>query len=149
MQYTAIKQYPAQEFSNRARSQDPAPSTRVQLYNGTNVHGTTVPRYQVPDTQNFKPQLTDKPFTAPTRPNHPEAKFSTGAIAATVWKNQGKSKTGQPTEYRTITLERRYQKDNEWQSTHQLRVNDLPKAALVLQKAYEYLLFRGDEEAQS
>ncbi|MBD3163652.1 hypothetical protein GF323_00460 [Candidatus Woesearchaeota archaeon] len=76
--------------------------------------------------------------------NQPEKKFSTGAICATIWKNIGKSKNGQEVEFRTIQLDRRYKdKEDNWQSTNSLRVNDLPKAALVLSKAYEYLVLRG------
>jgi hypothetical protein len=89
--------------------------------------------------------------------NQPEKKFSTGAISATVWKNNATSKkTGEPVEYRTISLQRRYtDKDGKWQTSNSLRVNDLPKAALVLQKAYEYLVLKGqgpdssDEEEAS
>lgn len=75
--------------------------------------------------------------------NMPEKKFSTGALVATVWQNQGKSKEGDNVSYRTVSFQRRY-KDNsgEWQSTSTLRVNDLPKASLILQKAYEYLVMR-------
>jgi hypothetical protein len=75
--------------------------------------------------------------------NVPEKKFSTGAISATIWKNSGKTKTGEATEYRSITLQRRYKdRNDQWQSTNSLRVNDLPKAALVLNKAYEYLVLK-------
>ena len=83
--------------------------------------------------------------------NIPEKKFSTGAISATIWKNTGKSKrTGEEVEYRSIQIDRRYKdKNDEWQSTNSLRVNDLPKAALVLTKAYEYLVLRDDKHASS
>jgi hypothetical protein len=76
--------------------------------------------------------------------NKPEKKFSTGAISATVWKNNGTSKKdGSQVEFRTIQLDRRYKdKDGSWKSTNSLRVNDLPKATLVLNKAYEYLVIR-------
>ncbi len=78
--------------------------------------------------------------------NQPEKRFSTGAISATIWKNSGISKkTGQTVEFRTVTLQRRYNKDGQWQSTNSLRINDLPKAALVLQKAYEYLVLKNGE----
>lgn len=78
--------------------------------------------------------------------NQPEKKFSTGVISATVWKNNGTSKNGSPVEYRTITLQRRYaDKDGKWKSTNSLRLNDLPKASLVLQKAYEYLVLKDDQ----
>lgn len=79
--------------------------------------------------------------------NKPEKKFSTGAVSATIWKNKGTSKSGEPTEFRTINLQRRYKdKDGEWKSTNSLRINDLPKAALVLNKAYEYLVLRTDSD---
>ena len=79
-------------------------------------------------------------------PNAPEKKFSTGAVIATVWKNAGTSKDGQPIEYRSVSLDRRYlDKDGLWKSTTSLRQNDLPKAALVLTKAYEFMTLKNDE----
>jgi len=75
--------------------------------------------------------------------NVPEKRFSTGAISATVWKNTGKSKEGTDVEFRSITLQRRYKdRNDEWQSSNSLRINDLPKASLVLNKAYEYLVLK-------
>ncbi len=83
--------------------------------------------------------------------NVPEKKFSTGVISATIWKNNGTSKkTGEPVEFRTITLQRRYtDKDGNWQTSSSLRINDLPKATLVLQKAYEYLVLKGQDPDSS
>lgn len=77
--------------------------------------------------------------------NQPEKKFSTGAISASVWKNQGTSKkTGEAVEYKTVTLQRSYKdKNDQWQHTSSLRATDLPKATLVLQKAFEYLVLKG------
>ena len=75
--------------------------------------------------------------------NQPEIKFSTGAISASVWRNTGIRKDGEETEFRTVALQRRYtDKKGEWQSTSSLRINDLPRAALVLNKAYEYLVMK-------
>ena len=80
--------------------------------------------------------------------NSPEKKFSTGVISATIWKNKGISKKGDPIEFRTISLQRRYtDKNGEWKSTNSLRINDLPRASLVLNKAYEYLVIK--EQADS
>ena len=80
-----------------------------------------------------------------TGKNTPEKKFSTGVISAVIWKNQGIKKTGETTEFRTISLQRRYtDKKGEWKSTSSLRIADLPKASLVLNKAYEYLVLRQD-----
>lgn len=79
--------------------------------------------------------------------NIPEKRFSTGAISATIWKNQGTSKaTGESIEYGTVSLQRSYRdKKGNWQSTNSLRINDLPKAALVLNKAYEYLVLKQED----
>ena len=75
--------------------------------------------------------------------NMPEKKFSTGGLTATVWENQGKNKEGLDVSYRTVSFQRRYMdKNGDWQSTTSLRVNDLPKASLVLQKAFEYLVMK-------
>ena len=75
--------------------------------------------------------------------NIPEKKFSTGSLAATVWQNQGKNKDGEDVSFRTVTFQRRYvDKKGDWQSTNNLRLNDLPRASLVLQKAYEYLVMK-------
>ena len=80
--------------------------------------------------------------------NMPEKKFSTGGLTATVWENQGKNKEGLDVSYRTVSFQRRYMdKDGEWQSTNTLRINDLPKASLVLQKAFEYLVMREMQNA--
>ena len=81
--------------------------------------------------------------------NIPEKKFSTGVVSATVWQNQGKGRNGEPIGYRTVSLQRRYKdKNGMWQTANSFRVNDLPKATLVLQKAYEYIVLR-EQEATS
>ncbi len=73
----------------------------------------------------------------------PEKKFRAGAVSATIWKNKNKSKSGEEVEYMTVSLDRNYKdKDDKWQSTHSMRINDLPKAALVVNKAYEYLVLK-------
>lgn len=75
--------------------------------------------------------------------NMPEKKFSTGALVATVWQNQGKGNAGEEVSFRTVSFQRRYKdKNGAWQSTSSLRTNDLPKASLVLQKAYEYIVMK-------
>ncbi len=73
--------------------------------------------------------------------NLPEKKFRAGAVSATVWLNKGQKQTGEETEYRTISLERNYKdKEGDWKSSNSMRVNDLPKAVVALQKAYEHLV---------
>jgi len=78
--------------------------------------------------------------------NNPEKKFSTGAISATVWKNV-REKDGKSFEAHSVSLERRYtDKAGEWQTTKSLRINDLPKAALVLEEAYKYLVLNAHDK---
>ncbi len=80
--------------------------------------------------------------------NKPEKKFRASPITATVWTNEGKNRDGEATLYRTISLERSYKdKEGAWQSTGSLRVNDLPKATLVLNKAYEYVTLKETDDA--
>lgn len=79
------------------------------------------------------------------KPNRPVAKFKAGPIMATIWANSAKGVTGDMT-YHSVNLDRRYQdKNGAWQSTSSMRVNDLPKAALVLQKAFEFLVMKENE----
>ncbi len=72
----------------------------------------------------------------------PEKSFRSGAIQVAIWENEGVGHDGQPGKYQTVSFERRYKdkQTGEWKSTTHLRVNDLPKAALILNKAYEYLV---------
>ncbi len=79
--------------------------------------------------------------------NRPEKKFRAGAISATIWLNEGQRKTGETAAYKTISLDRNYKdKTGAWKSTNSFRINDLPRAALVLNKAYEYLSLREPKE---
>ncbi len=74
--------------------------------------------------------------------NNPVRKFVSGPISATVWLNQAAGKDG-IVNFRTVSFQRRYKaKDGKWQNSSTLRINDLPRASLVLQKAYEYLVMR-------
>jgi len=55
-----------------------------------------------------------------------------GGIEVTIWGNNG---------FQTVTMQRTYKdKSNEWQKTQSLRVSDIPKAILALQKAYETIV---------
>ena len=78
----------------------------------------------------------------------PEKKIRAGAISATIWKNRSEA-NGKITEYRTISIDRNYRdKSGNWQSTHSLRVNDIPKVQLVLSKAYEYIVMNGSDDSE-
>ena len=60
-----------------------------------------------------------------------------------MWRNNTKSKNGDSLEFRTISFDRRYKdKEGNWQSTKTLRIADLPKAVVVLNKAFEYAVLK-------
>jgi len=70
----------------------------------------------------------------------PVKKFTTGGITATIWLNPG---VKEGTTYNTVSFQRTYKdKEGNWKSTSSLRTNDLPKAVMVLEKAYEHLILK-------
>lgn len=80
--------------------------------------------------------------------NQPDKKFVAGAISATVWENTAK-KDDKEFSFYTVSLQRAYtDKDGNWQNTSSMRVNDLPKARVVLGKAYEYLTLKDVEKKE-
>ena len=73
----------------------------------------------------------------------PVKKFRVGAVSCAVWQNDGKDGS----KFFTVTMERRYKdKEGNWKSTNNLGVNDLPKAVLVLQKAFEFALLKESQD---
>jgi len=69
----------------------------------------------------------------------PEQKFRVGSVSATIWNNEAKV-DGKIKEFKSVSFDKVYKdRDNEWQKTSTLNVNDLPKAMVVIGKAYEYL----------
>lgn len=93
-------------------------------------------------------QYTPVPAMPARQEKHaPEQTFRAGGIRASVWRNT--TKEGDR-EFRSVTFERSYKdKDGAWKTTSSLRVNDLPRAAVVLAKAYEYLVLRGQSNDAS
>jgi hypothetical protein len=71
--------------------------------------------------------------------NRPVKKVSAHGITASVWENQGKGDTT----FYTVQLQRSYKDaDDQWKNTDTLRLNDVPAAVAVLQKAYNELVIR-------
>jgi len=72
--------------------------------------------------------------------NRPVKKFQAGGISAALWKNTRQLQDGSEIETLSVTLDRRYRdKDDNWQSSASLGMNDVPKAMLVLGKAFDYM----------
>ena len=76
--------------------------------------------------------------------NKPETVFKIGAVRASVFKNTIE-KNGQSIQLPKVVLEVRYKdKTGQWQGTNSLSINDIPKAIVALQKAFEFLLIKDD-----
>ena len=70
----------------------------------------------------------------------PEIVFKVGAVRASVFRNTIE-KNGQSIQLPKVTIEVRYKdKTGQWNGTNSLSLNDLPKAIVALQKAFEYLM---------
>ena len=70
----------------------------------------------------------------------PETVFKVGAVRASVFRNFI-VKNGQSIPLPKVVIEVRYKdKTGNWNGTNSLSINDLPKAILALQKAFEYLM---------
>jgi hypothetical protein len=76
----------------------------------------------------------------------PVKKFSVGGIQVAIWENDG----NEGRKFYSVSFDRRYKdKEGNWQSTTSLGANDLPKAILALQKAYEYVALKEPEVGSS
>jgi len=76
----------------------------------------------------------------------PEKSFKCGGCEAAVFENEV-LKGGKTIAIKKVAFQKRYKNANgEWDSTHSLDINEIPKAILVLNKAYEYLVARNDDE---
>lgn len=74
--------------------------------------------------------------------SQPEKRIKVGPISATIWKNSQSAKGGKEFDFYSVTLDRNYTDDSgSWKATNSYRLTDLPKAALALNKAFEYLAF--------
>lgn len=77
----------------------------------------------------------------------PEKKIRVGPVSATIWKNSQKGKNGNEYDFYSVTLDRNFTDESgAWKSTNSYRLTDIPKAALALNKAFEYLAFTKYDE---
>ncbi len=73
----------------------------------------------------------------------PVKKFGVGGVQVAIWENQGKEGNS----FYTVSFDKRYKdKNDEWKSSNSLTKNDLPKAILALQKAYEFIALKEPEQ---
>ena len=76
----------------------------------------------------------------------PEKRFRCGGCEAAIFENEI-VRNGKTIKIKKVSFQKRYKDgDGEWKSTSSLDQNDIPKAMLVLSKAYEYIGMAGPEE---
>ncbi len=76
----------------------------------------------------------------------PIKKFAVGGIQVAVWKNEGKEGRN----YYSVSFDKRYKdKNDEWKSSSSLKANDIPKAVLALEKAYEFISLKEPEQTEN
>ena len=78
--------------------------------------------------------------------NRPEKVFQHGGVKAAIFVNEH-DKDGQSFTKKRISVQKVYRdKEGMFKTTTSLEVNDLPKAVLVLQKAFDYLTVKHEPE---
>ena len=72
--------------------------------------------------------------------NGPEKSFKAGGVRASIWAFSDTGRNGQQYSRKNCTIERMYKAtDGSWKSTSSLDTNDVPKAILVLSRAFAYM----------
>lgn len=81
--------------------------------------------------------------------NRPVEKFIAGGVSAAVWHSTRMGREGKNIQIGAVTMDRRYRdKDGEFKNTNSLNMNDIPKAIVVLFKAYDFLVASGKGEKE-
>ena len=76
----------------------------------------------------------------------PEKNIRVGAVRAAIWKWTNTTKDGRQFTQRKAVLDRAYKDANgQWQHTNSYDTNDVPKAVLAMQKAFEYMTTKNGE----
>jgi hypothetical protein len=79
----------------------------------------------------------------------PEKRYRCGGCEAAIFENEV-SVGGRTARVKKVAFQKRYKNsEGEWKTTHSLDVNEIPKAVLVLTKAYEYVVLGDDTPGDS
>ena len=78
----------------------------------------------------------------------PIKNFRAGHIQASIWRSEAK-KDGRTVVRYSIRIQKRFRKENgSYENTDYLFPDDLPRLALVTQKAYEYIALSESKEPE-
>jgi len=80
-------------------------------------------------------------------PQQPVKEFRAGTVSAAIWRNE-RADGERTVVQHTVRIQKRYrdQTTGEWKNSDYLFPNDLPKVALVVNKAYEFISLRERED---
>lgn len=79
--------------------------------------------------------------------SQPAKKFSAGLVSAAVWINKVVLDDGRTFNKSSVKVQRSYKdKEGRWGNTDYLELNDIPRAILVLQDTYRFLVEKKEEE---
>jgi len=80
--------------------------------------------------------------------DQPIKEFRAGGVAASVWASKSPV-NGRSTTQHSIRVQKRYRDDRsgQWKTTTYFRPDELPKLALVVSRAFEFLSLREFDEA--
>lgn len=75
--------------------------------------------------------------------NEPIHRAQLGRVSVAVWENETKFEEGIKRTFYTVTLERSYKdKDDAWQTTHQLSGRDIGDAIALLQNVQQVVFLK-------
>ena len=80
----------------------------------------------------------------------PEKRFRAGGCEAAIFENEITRNGRAGTLLKKVAFQKRYKSaEGGWKTTYSLDVNDIPRAIVVLSKAYEYLVLESQTEEES
>ena len=80
--------------------------------------------------------------------NKPVKKYQAGCLNVSVWKNTNKTKDGKEYENTSVQLQNRYKDGDDWKDTKSIRINEVPKAITLLQKAYDEHILKSKDDSE-
>ena|SRR5205807_789134 len=83
--------------------------------------------------------VATEPTTAPS-PTKPVETFRARGVSAAIFENRAKSADGDSYSFHKVSLQKTYKDGDAFKTTTSLGRDDLPSAALVLQRAWEFIL---------
>lgn len=79
--------------------------------------------------------------------NKPIKEFKAGTVRAAIWK-EDREDAGRQTVRFSVKIEKRYydEANKEWRNTDYFFANDLPRLRLVAERAFEFIVLRGESK---